>query len=123
MPLFKSRARPRLTRLSTSSSLFRRKERQIYIYLFAAAILLIASVSILQLSLGRTSAHAARGNFLNACLKLVKLIALLVEPTFQKLRLLPPTSSSTNVCLCLALHAHVTQRNFLRKTVCLVSGV
>ncbi|XP_024364341.1 uncharacterized protein [Physcomitrium patens] len=60
MPLFKSRARPRLTRLSTSSSLFRRKERQIYIYLFAAAILLIASVSILQLSLGRTSAHAAR---------------------------------------------------------------
>jgi len=69
MPLFTAKARPRLTRSSTSS--IKRKERQVYMYLYflAVALLLIVSVTIVRLSLGRSSAHTVQGNPLNTCFK------------------------------------------------------
>lgn len=62
MALFTAKARPRLTRSSTSS--IKKKEREMYIFMYflALALLLVVSVTVVQLSFGRSSAHTAQGN-------------------------------------------------------------
>lgn len=56
MPMPRPRARPRLTRMSTSStSAFRQWNPRIYTFLVAGVVLLFVSISYLQMSLGGAS--------------------------------------------------------------------